>query len=322
MPTAAAGRRARRAARSRPGSAAPPRSRRAPPRPSTSLASCERRPTTGFTNQGPGKAGGPSSGANRGVASGTASRWIARDVGFTWHARTDAGLGPGSPRRSATIAASSAERSFVPTMPSAGSAASSSTSWPGSASVTSRSGPEEHAMRPPSRRAPPRGRAPAARRRSDRPCRRIFPVRLDFSLRWPARTRRPPFPRSASPTSSRPRASATLSLLEPFSDEELARQVSAIMSPLVWDLAHIGHFEELWLSRRLGGRAADAFGRRRSLRRFRPRAERAPDAATARPRSGARVRRRRARPVARRCSTKSSSTPTTRCSATGSPSAS
>ena len=25
------------------------------------------------------------------------------------------------------------------------------------------------------------------------------------------------------------------------------------MSPLVWDLAHIGHFEELWISRRLGG---------------------------------------------------------------------
>ncbi len=67
----------------------------------------------------------------------------------------------------------------------------------------------------------------------------------------------------------------TLSLLEPFSDEELARQVSEIMSPLVWDLAHIGHFEELWLSRRLGGREPllsdgddlyDAFAHERSER--------------------------------------------------------
>ena len=45
----------------------------------------------------------------------------------------------------------------------------------------------------------------------------------------------------------------TLALLEPFSEEELAAQHSPIMSPLVWDLAHIGYFEELWLVRRLGG---------------------------------------------------------------------
>lgn len=45
----------------------------------------------------------------------------------------------------------------------------------------------------------------------------------------------------------------TLTLLEPFSDDELARQVSPLMSPLAWDLAHIGYFEELWLCRRLGG---------------------------------------------------------------------
>ena len=45
----------------------------------------------------------------------------------------------------------------------------------------------------------------------------------------------------------------TTTLLAPFADEELTRQVSTIMSPLVWDLAHIGHFEELWISRRLGG---------------------------------------------------------------------
>jgi iron(II)-dependent oxidoreductase len=45
----------------------------------------------------------------------------------------------------------------------------------------------------------------------------------------------------------------TLALLAPFSDDELVRQHSEIMSPLVWDLAHIGHFEELWIVRRLTG---------------------------------------------------------------------
>jgi iron(II)-dependent oxidoreductase len=48
----------------------------------------------------------------------------------------------------------------------------------------------------------------------------------------------------------------TEDLLEPLSDEELTRQVSPLQSPLVWDLAHIGHFEELWLLRRVGGRSA------------------------------------------------------------------
>jgi len=45
----------------------------------------------------------------------------------------------------------------------------------------------------------------------------------------------------------------TLRLLEPLSDEQLVCQHSPLQSPLVWDLAHIGHFEELWLLRRLGG---------------------------------------------------------------------
>ena len=42
-------------------------------------------------------------------------------------------------------------------------------------------------------------------------------------------------------------------LLAPLADDELGRQVSPLMSPLVWDYAHIGHFEELWLLRELGG---------------------------------------------------------------------
>jgi gamma-glutamyl hercynylcysteine S-oxide synthase len=48
----------------------------------------------------------------------------------------------------------------------------------------------------------------------------------------------------------------TLRLLDPVGDELLVRQVSPLQSPLVWDLAHIGYFEELWLLRHAGGRAA------------------------------------------------------------------
>ena len=52
----------------------------------------------------------------------------------------------------------------------------------------------------------------------------------------------------------------TLALLAPLSDEVLCRQPSPIVSPLVWDLAHVGHFEELWLVRALG--AGDALAER------------------------------------------------------------
>jgi gamma-glutamyl hercynylcysteine S-oxide synthase len=45
----------------------------------------------------------------------------------------------------------------------------------------------------------------------------------------------------------------TLGLLQPVPDADLVRQHSPLMSPLVWDLAHIGFFEELWLLRRIGG---------------------------------------------------------------------
>jgi iron(II)-dependent oxidoreductase len=47
----------------------------------------------------------------------------------------------------------------------------------------------------------------------------------------------------------------TLALLEPLDDATLTTQVSPLMSPLVWDLAHIGHYEELWLVRALTGEA-------------------------------------------------------------------
>ncbi|MGH2895829.1 MAG: DinB family protein, partial [Solirubrobacteraceae bacterium] len=44
----------------------------------------------------------------------------------------------------------------------------------------------------------------------------------------------------------------TLELVAPFSDEELERVQSTLMSPLVWDLGHIAAFEDLWIVHRLG----------------------------------------------------------------------
>lgn len=67
----------------------------------------------------------------------------------------------------------------------------------------------------------------------------------------------------------------SLALLEPLDDRDLTRQVSPLMSPLVWDLAHIGNYEEQWLLREVGGvaplrpeidRLYDAFEHPRSER--------------------------------------------------------
>jgi gamma-glutamyl hercynylcysteine S-oxide synthase len=48
----------------------------------------------------------------------------------------------------------------------------------------------------------------------------------------------------------------SLELLEPLDDDQLLRQHSPLMSPLVWDLAHIGNYEEQWLVRAAGGMTA------------------------------------------------------------------
>src|SRR5207342_2520377 len=45
----------------------------------------------------------------------------------------------------------------------------------------------------------------------------------------------------------------TLHALAPLSHEDLTIQPTPILSPLVWDLVHIGHQEELWLLRTLHG---------------------------------------------------------------------
>ena len=42
-------------------------------------------------------------------------------------------------------------------------------------------------------------------------------------------------------------------MVAPFSDEQMETAHSALMSPLVWDLAHIAAYEDLWLVHRHGG---------------------------------------------------------------------
>ncbi|MFJ9951523.1 ergothioneine biosynthesis protein EgtB [Kitasatospora sp. NPDC091207] len=46
----------------------------------------------------------------------------------------------------------------------------------------------------------------------------------------------------------------TAALTDCVEDHDLTAQHSPLMSPLVWDLAHIGNQEELWLLRNIGGR--------------------------------------------------------------------
>ncbi len=74
---------------------------------------------------------------------------------------------------------------------------------------------------------------------------------------------------------SRARSLALLALLAPLAESELLRQIDPLMSPLVWDLAHIGNYEELWLLRATTGATElqpgldslyDAFEHPRSVR--------------------------------------------------------
>jgi len=48
--------------------------------------------------------------------------------------------------------------------------------------------------------------------------------------------------------------SRTAVLADAVDDDDLVTQHSPLMSPLVWDLAHVGNQEELWLVRDVGGR--------------------------------------------------------------------
>ena len=49
----------------------------------------------------------------------------------------------------------------------------------------------------------------------------------------------------------------TLDLLDPVPDPYLLRQHSPLLSPMVWDLAHVANYEDLWLLRALGADGVD-----------------------------------------------------------------
>ena len=59
----------------------------------------------------------------------------------------------------------------------------------------------------------------------------------------------------------------TLALTDCLDEAELTAQHSKLMSPLVWDLAHVGNQEEIWLVREAGGATGGAPRPRRRLRR-------------------------------------------------------
>src|SRR6476620_7640024 len=46
----------------------------------------------------------------------------------------------------------------------------------------------------------------------------------------------------------------TLLLVKGLSDDDLLQQHDPLMSPVLWDLGHIAHFEELWLTQNLDGK--------------------------------------------------------------------
>lgn len=69
--------------------------------------------------------------------------------------------------------------------------------------------------------------------------------------------------------------SRTLLLVAPLSDDDLRRQHSPLMSPIVWDLGHIAHFEEVWLLENIDGDGPGSEGLRGIYDPFRnPRATR------------------------------------------------
>ena len=52
----------------------------------------------------------------------------------------------------------------------------------------------------------------------------------------------------------------TLALVAPLSSDDLRRQHDRLMSPILWDIGHIGNFEDLWGVRTFAGSEADVEG--------------------------------------------------------------
>jgi iron(II)-dependent oxidoreductase len=69
--------------------------------------------------------------------------------------------------------------------------------------------------------------------------------------------------------------SRTFLLMSALSDEDLRLQHDKLMSPIVWDLGHIGHFEEVWLVENLANGSTGSEGLRGIYNPFEnPRAQR------------------------------------------------
>ena len=92
-------------------------------------------------------------------------------------------------------------------------------------------------------------------------------------------------PRRRSPPRSTSRAGGPSPCSRRSPTPHQRAQVSELMSPLCWDLAHIGHYEELWLRARARRRAADGRAVRRRVRRVQAPAARTADAADPRRRA-------------------------------------
>ncbi|MDK1472225.1 ergothioneine biosynthesis protein EgtB [Streptomyces sp. 549] len=70
----------------------------------------------------------------------------------------------------------------------------------------------------------------------------------------PARPRTPEAVRARAHTALTRARARTLGLTDCLDEAELMAQHSPLMSPLAWDLAHVGNQEEIWLLRGAGGR--------------------------------------------------------------------
>ena len=139
-------------------------------------------------------------------------------------------------------------------------------------------------------RARPCGRSTRASPTAPRPCARSSACggrRAGRNASLGCRDRSPMSVATLPPGALEEARERTLDLVAPLSDADVETAHSALMSPLVWDLAHIAAYEDLWLVHRHGGEPLlhpelaamyDAFETPRAVRG---------DLAAARPRRGA-----------------------------------
>src|SRR3954464_14648418 len=82
----------------------------------------------------------------------------------------------------------------------------------------------------------------------------IDSARSRGELWWmPAPLQTPSLTRADIATQLQEARDRTLLLVSGLSDDDLHRQHDPLMSPIIWDVGHIAHFEELWLTQNLDG---------------------------------------------------------------------